>query len=84
MYGWLGSDCTHCNGVYKPVYQDDVYEDSIKEYPEDLRLNLSVGDFFDSVGGDKTDETVNKGVTDVGTESKEEDNDASLNFQARC
>ena len=48
---------------------------------------MFIRDSFNSVGGDETDETGAKGVTDIGTKSKveyhkKEDNDASLKFQA--
>ena len=49
------------------MYQADVSEDYGKEDPEDIVLDLSVGGFVDSVGGYKTDDTGNEGVTDVRT-----------------
>ena len=39
-YGWLGLELNHCNGVCKPVDQADISEDSVKEDPEDLRLDF--------------------------------------------
>ena len=53
--------------IYKPVYQADGSEDSVKQDPEDLGLDFSVGEFFDSVGGGETVETGAEGVTNVRT-----------------
>ena len=57
---------------YKHVDRADVNEYSAKEYPEDLGLGWYIGDFFDSVGSDETDETGAEDVTDTETESKVE------------
>ena len=88
-HGWLECNCTHCNGVYKPVNQADVSEYYVKKYPEDIGLGWSIGDFFDSLGGDKTDETGPEGVTEVVTEPKvkdykEEETDMYLKFHYEC
>ena len=39
-YGWIVRDCTHCNGVYEPVYQADVSGYSVKKDPEYLGLDF--------------------------------------------
>ena len=75
--------------VYKPVYQANVSKDSVKEDPEYLGLDFSVGKVLDSVGSDETDETGDEGFANVRTKSKggyhnEEDNNAYLNFQSGC
>ena len=57
--------CTHCNVFYKPVDRAGVSEDSAKEDPEDLVLDCSIGELFEYVGGDETDETDAKVVTDA-------------------
>ena len=87
-YIWIERDCTHWNVVYLPVDQADVSENSAKEDLEYLELDLYIGNFFDSVGGDETDEAGAEGVTDSGTKSKveyhkEENTDVYLNFKAR-
>ena len=65
--------------------QADVSEAYAKEDPEDIAPDWYIEDFFDSIGGDKTDETGAEGVTDAGTkpkveDHKEEDTYVSLNF----
>ena len=52
-YGWVKRDLSYCNGLYEPVDLADVSEDSAKEDLECLGLNLSIGELFDSVGGEK-------------------------------
>ena len=88
-YRWIKRDCTHCNRVYETLNQADVSDNSVKEDPEDIGLDWSVGDFFDSLDGDEIDETGAGGVADTEIESKvenhkEEDTDFSLNFQSSC
>ena len=66
-YVCLIHDCTHFSGVYKTVYQADVSKDYDEEDPWDLGIYWYLGEFFDFIGGDKTNETGAEDVTETGT-----------------